>query len=500
MDDIIKMEHINKSFTGVQVLDDVNFYLKPGEVHALMGENGAGKSTLMKILAGIYTADSGEITVGGSQVSLPSVQAAMDQGICLIHQEICVVPDMTIAENIYLSHIPSKYGFVQKKERTENAKKVWDELGIDIDVNEKLSNLNIAQQQMVEIAKALSQKVRVLIMDEPTSSLTQPEIKSLFEQIQKLRKNGTSIIYISHRMEETFQICDSITVLRDGKLAGTRKVDEVNEDNIIRLMVGRELDESFHQTYRPRGKDTLMEVENLSSAVVHNISFSLKKGEVLGFAGLVGAGRTEIMNAIIGLDKRTSGRVVLEQKEINLKNMGQAIEKGIVLVPEDRKNCGLILHNTIEFNMVLPQLKKYIKHFRIDKKGKKKLVDTYTHSLSIKMTGPKQMAESLSGGNQQKVVISKWLACNPDILILDEPTRGIDVASKAEVYRLIHEVTDKGVSVILISSDLAEVMRLSSRLAVIYEGNLQKIIEMNDSITQENVMYYAMGGKDHEEK
>jgi ribose transport system ATP-binding protein/inositol transport system ATP-binding protein len=366
---------------------------------------------------------------------------------------------------------------------------------LDLDVNTKLKNLNIAQRQMVEILKALSRDVNVLIMDEPTSSLTGPEIKSLFKQIEKLKKKGTSIIYISHRMEETFEICDRITVLRDGELAGISEVKDIDEEGIIRLMVGRELDNSFHTSYRPKGGETVLEVKNLTSEVVSDVSFQLKKGEILGFAGLVGAGRTEIMNAIVGVDRIVSGSVYLNGTEIHNNNIAQAMKNGIMLVPEDRKESGLVMRNTVRFNMILPQLRKFYNNLHVDRKGQQALVEEYIQKLSIHMDNPEQPVSSLSGGNQQKIVIAKWLACNPDILILDEPTRGIDVNAKAEIYELIHQITDAGVSVIFISSDLPEVMRISSRLAVVYEGKLQTIIPMSDEVTQEQVMYYAMGGK-----
>ena len=343
MDYVIKMEHISKSFSGVKVLDDVNFFLKPGEVHALMGENGAGKSTLVKILSGIYAADAGTITMNGSEIQVHSVHDAMGQGIALIHQEICVVPEMTVAENMYLGNMPQKYGFVKKAERLERAKKVWDELKLDIDINAKLKDLNIAQQQMVEIATALTRDIKVLIMDEPTSSLSNREIEALFEQIRRIRDKGTSIIYISHRMEETFRICDSITVLRDGKFAGSSAVKDIDEEGIIRMMVGRELDEKFHTSYRPAGGEPVLQVRGLTTDVVEDISFDLRKGEVLGFAGLVGAGRTEIMNAILGLDKMHAGEITLFGEKVHFTGIAQAIRKGMVLVPEDRKGAGLVL-------------------------------------------------------------------------------------------------------------------------------------------------------------
>ena len=497
MDYVIKMEHISKSFSGVKVLDDVNFFLKPGEVHALMGENGAGKSTLVKILSGIYAADAGTITMNGSEIQVHSVHDAMGQGIALIHQEICVVPEMTVAENMYLGNMPQKYGFVKKAERLERAKKVWDELKLDIDLNAKLKDLNIAQQQMVEIATALTRDIKVLIMDEPTSSLSNREIEALFEQIRRIRDKGTSIIYISHRMEETFRICDSITVLRDGKFAGSSAVKDIDEEGIIRMMVGRELDEKFHTSYRPVGGEPVLQVRGLTTDVVEDISFDLRKGEVLGFAGLVGAGRTEIMNAILGLDKMHAGEITLFGEKVHFTGINQAIRKGMVLVPEDRKGAGLVLGNTIAFNMLLPQLKKFIRRFRVDRKGEQALLDTYANQLSIKMVSFDDLTQNLSGGNQQKIVISKWLACQPKVLIMDEPTRGIDVGAKAEIYEIIHQITDQGVSVILISSDLPEIMRLSSRLAVVYEGKLMTILDMDDSVTQEQVMYFAMGGKEN---
>ena len=494
---IFEMRDIMKAFGTNKVLDGVSIAVKPGEVRALMGENGAGKSTLMKILGGIYSADEGTIYVNDELAAINSVHHARKYGISFIHQEISNIPNMTIAENIFLGREPkNRFKLVDYKYMNSEARKALDLVDINLDTTELLKDLSIAQQQMVEIARAIHEEAKIMIMDEPTACLTTSEVNHLFKQIKRLRKKGIAIIYISHRMEETFRICDTVTVLRDGKFIGTKNTNETNENELISMMVGREF-ENMYGDERSVGGETILEVKNLTSCAVENINFSLKKGEILGFSGLVGAGRTEMAKAIFGLDPILSGEIFVEGKKVEIQCPGDAIKAGIVLIPEDRKSQGLILRHSIGTNLTFQVLPSFIKHLKVDKVKENNIVEEYKGKLSIRMANVDQLASELSGGNQQKVVISKWLAAAPKILILDEPTRGIDVGAKAEIYKLMHDLTDEGVSIIMISSELTEVINISSRIAVMYEGKLVKILDTKmDNISQDNILSYALiGGK-----
>lgn len=493
----LSMKGINKSFSGVSALHDVHLDVRGGEVHALMGENGAGKSTLMKILAGLYHADSGEIYINGEQVQITGPLEARKYGINFIHQEICLAENMTITENLYLGMEKQNGPFLSKKEMTEFTQKHLDMMGLNLRADMQVQGLSIAQQQMVEIARALFFDAKLVVMDEPTSSLTNKEVDSLFEQIEKLRQNNVSIIYISHRMEEIFKIADRVTVLRDGGYVGTRDMKDLTLDELISMMVGREIQNGGMKEKVRGGKD-ILEVKHLTNQRLHDISFSLRKGEVLGFAGLVGAGRTEMAQALYGIDKY-EGEVILNGKPIHNRCVPDALDNHIVLVPEDRKKYGLITSLDVKFNLTLAVLKQFITGCHVNKKRESEIIDEYSRKLSIKMSGPSQICAGLSGGNQQKVVISKWLALNPEVIIMDEPTRGIDVGAKDEIYDLILRLAKEGISVILISSELPEILKLSSRIAVMYEGRLQTIIDTeNRDVTQEEIMYYATGGSDNE--
>lgn len=492
---VLEMDNIVKSFAANRVLDGVTIRMKPGEVRALMGENGAGKSTLMKILGGIYSADEGSISVSGQPVEIKSVDDARRFGISFIHQEISNVPSMSVAENFFLGHEPkNKLGLLDYKRMHRETREALDVLDIQLPTERLIHGLSIAQQQMLEIARAINENAKILIMDEPTASLTSREVEELFAQIQVLKEKGVAIIYISHRMEETFQVCDTVTVLRDGQFIGTRNTKETCEKELISMMVGREFESMYGHT-AVTGGETVMKVEGLTNDLVKDISFELKKGEILGFSGLVGAGRTEMVRALFGIDKMLSGTVSLEGKQVVIKRPADAIQAGIALVPEDRKGQGLFLNHSISRNLTFQVLDQFIRHLRVDGRKERAIIEEYKDKLSIRMAGVEQKAGELSGGNQQKIVISKWLAAHPKVLILDEPTRGIDVGAKAEIYELMRTLTKEGVSIIMISSELPEILNNSSRIAVMSEGRLVKILDpKKDTVSQEVIMSYAVEG------
>ena len=494
---VLEMENISKAFALNQVLDGVTIAIRPGEVRALMGENGAGKSTLMKILGGIYSADGGSIKIEGKPVEIKTVDDARRYGISFIHQEISNVKSMNLAENFFLGREPkTRAGLVDTKKMHRDTRAALDVLGIGLPTTRQIQGLSIAQQQMLEIARAINENAKIIIMDEPTASLANSEVDDLFAQVNALRQRGVAIIYISHRMEETFRICDTVTVLRDGRFIGTKGTKETSEKELISMMVGREF-ENMYGNERAVGGETVMEVRGLCSRAVKDISFDLKRGEILGFAGLVGAGRTETALALFGIDKIHSGTISVEGKQVAIHTPADAIKAGIVLVPEDRKGQGLFLRHSIATNLTFQVLGEFIRRLRVDRKREKRLVEEYKAKLSINMASTEQLAGELSGGNQQKIVISKWLAAKPRVLIMDEPTRGIDVGAKAEIYKLMSSLTKEGVSIVMISSELPEIINNSSRIAVMSEGRLVKILDPErDEISQEIIMSYAVeGGK-----
>ena len=493
---VFEMKNITKAFGQNTVLDGVSIALRPGEVRALMGENGAGKSTLMKILGGIYGADSGTISMNGEEVSIRNVDDARKYGVSFIHQEITNIPEMTIAENIFLGCEPKKrFKIVDYKKMRQDAQKALDALGLNLDAGMLIRGLSVAQQQMIEIARAMNEGAKILILDEPTASLSNSETDNLFAQIKQLKSMGVAMIYISHRMEETFKVCDSVTVLRDGKFIGTRNTNETTENELISMMVGREFS-SIYGEERVHGKEDILEVKNLTTSKVHDISFTLKKGEILGFSGLVGAGRTELALGLFGIDHVKSGEVWLEGKKMNIRKPQDAIQAGIMLVPEERKVQGLFLSHSIGTNLTFQVLPEFIHYLRVDRKREAKIVEEFKSKLSIKMESTEQNAGELSGGNQQKIVISKWLAAAPKVLILDEPTRGIDVGAKAEIYKLMRELAKAGVSIIMISSELPEIINNSSRIVVMNEGRITGILDQKDGdVSQETIMSYAVGGE-----
>jgi len=486
------MKNIHKYFPGVHALDDANLEVRTGEVHALLGENGAGKSTLMKVLGAIYKPDEGQIFIDGNPVTMQNIRDAKRYGISIIHQELLLLPEMTIADNIFIGTKPNSYGFVSRKKLESEAQKLLDQLNIGLDSRALVSTLSVAQQQIVEIVKAISFNARIIVMDEPTSSLSQNEINMLFDIIHRLKNSGVAIIYISHKLNELFTISDRITVMRDGKTISTVNTKEVTDDELIRMMVGRELSDYYTRSDFEKG-DIVLSVKNLNKqGVFKDIDFDLRKGEILGFAGLVGAGRTELMHAIFGIDTYDSGDITLNGKKIHIRTPKDAIRAGIALVPENRKEHGLILKNSVGFNMTLAVLKEFIKGISVNRKKESGIMDTYRQSLAIKTPSYDQLVSNLSGGNQQKVVVSKWLAAKPSVLIMDEPTRGIDVGAKSELYAIMNELTLNGMSIIMVSSEMQEVIAMSDRICVMNNGTIRAILEKKD-FSQEKILSYAMG-------
>ena len=493
---LLAMRNISKSFPGVKALDNLNFDLRSGEVHGILGENGAGKSTLIKVLGGIYHPEQGEILINGQKVSIQSVMAAKAQGISIIHQELMLVPHMTVAENIYLTREPKTHsGRIDKAKMNADAQTILDGLGTQIRADTLVGRLSIAQQQQVEIAKALSMNAKILVMDEPTSSLTESEVGVLFQIMRRLRQQGVGIIYISHRMAELFEITDRITVIRDGRFIGTCVTSETDADSLIAMMVGAKLESFYTFTKRTFG-EVALEVKNIRrKGVLNDVSFSVREGEVLGFGGIVGAGRSELMRSILGLDPLDGGEIYVGGKRLEKPSPRTAQRMGLVLVPENRKLEGLVLNNSVEFNATLAVLDEFISPKGLSKQKRKAIVDRYVDMLSIKTSSNDKLVCQLSGGNQQKVVIGKWLAAKPKVLILDEPTRGIDVGAKADIYKIIDRLAQQGIAIIIISSELNEVINICDHVAVMFAGRINKILDKSEA-TQETILKYATGSVD----
>lgn len=487
---ILEMNHISKSFPGVQVLDDVTLQVRSGEVHALMGENGAGKSTLMKILMGIYTADAGGVVLEGCPMNVHSPREAIDCGVAMIHQELNPILDMQVFENIYVGREISKHGIVNKRAMLRETEELLQKLGIDIPATAYMRDLSVAQCQLIEIVKAISLSAKVVVMDEPTSAITDREVATLFAQIKRLKEQNVAIIYISHKMDEIFQICDTITVLRDGKFIGTDAAANMTEEQLIRMMVGRDITDVCPKAEAPIG-DVAMEVRNLSMGNrVKNVSFTLHHGEVLGIAGLVGAGRSELVETIFGVRKKSAGQILIGGQEVEICHPYQAIEHKMALVTEDRKQTGLNLVGTVAENITLAHLAVLFSNGLVNHREERRIAEDYIRQLDIKTPSPAQTVGNLSGGNQQKVVLAKWLLTEPDIIIMDEPTRGIDVGAKRDIYLLIGEMVKAGKAVIVISSEIPEVMGLADRIIVMAEGRLTGEISRPD-FSQEAIMTYA---------
>ena len=490
---LAELKGIHKSFYGVEVLHGVDLYLKPGSVHALMGENGAGKSTLMKVLAGVHKCDAGEVVINGKKVEIDSPAKAQELGIAMIHQELSPVNEMSVAENIFLGREPSKMGFVNYAQLYRQTAELLEDLKIHINPKSKMKTLRVADQQMVEIAKAISQNAQIVIMDEPTSAITDNEVDSLFRMIRDMTARGVGIVYISHKMDEIFRICDEITVLRDGTNVNTWKTSEVDNETLIRSMVGRELKEQFPKVTVPIG-ETVLKVEHLTlPGQYEDISFELHKGEILGFVGLVGAGRTELMHSLFGMTRPESGKITLHGEEVSFKSPRDAIKHGIAYVTEDRKGEGLVLPMSVHHNTTLAALSDFVRTGLLQDRKENHVVGEEVDHLGIKVHTVRQAVKSLSGGNQQKVVLAKWMITHPRIIIFDEPTRGIDVGAKAEIYKIMCNYVAEGNAVIMISSEMPEAMGMSDRIIVLsnhkYSGELKREEFSQEAIVKMQFQY-----------
>lgn len=492
----IEMKGINKAFGQNQVLKSAEFVLDSGEIHALMGENGAGKSTLMKILTGVYTRDTGSVIVDGEETEYKNPQEAEKAGIVFIQQELNVLFDLTVEENLFLGkEITNGFGICDRKAMKTKAEEILKRLGVRIPANQVMSELSVGQQQMIEICKALMADAKVIIMDEPTAALTQSETEVLFEVVRILKKKGVSIVYISHRMEEIFELCDCISVLRDGTYIGTKEIRDTNVAGIVKMMIGREIGERYPKRDCAIGGEVLR-VEGLTkNGIFRKVDFSVRAGEVLGVSGLMGSGRTEIMQAIFGNLSYESGSIYIEGNKVTISNPMQAIEQGIGFITEDRKTEGLLLEKSIEKNISLTNLGRISGKggFLIQKEKEKRLVSRAVEELHIKCFDPLHECVNLSGGNQQKVVFAKWIYGEPRILLLDEPTRGVDIGAKKEIYTIINQLAQKGVAIIMVSSELPEILGMSDRIMVVREGMVRGVINQNEA-NQEKIMTLATGG------
>ncbi|MBE7013868.1 MAG: galactose/methyl galactoside ABC transporter ATP-binding protein MglA [Ruminococcaceae bacterium] len=487
------MIDITKTFPGVVALDKAKLEVREGSVHSLMGENGAGKSTLMKCLFGVYIEDSGNIYISGEKVNFKNSKQALENGVAMVHQELNQVLEQTVMDNIWLGRFPTTGGIINKKKMYEDTKKIFEELNLNIKPDEKISKLSVSQRQMIEIAKAYSYNAKILVLDEPTSSLTEEEVKRLFEIIDKLKKKGCGIIYISHKMEEILKISDDVTIMRDGKWIATEKAENLDIDKIIKLMVGRDMTHRFPDKIN-KPKDTILDVRNLTSFYapgITNVSFDLRKGEILGVAGLVGSGRTELLETLFGIKKIKSGEITLHSRKIENSNPRQAIRNGFALLTEERRSTGIFGGLSIKFNSVISNIKGYSKFGYLNDQKMEKDTKWVIDSMNVKTPSQKTQIKTLSGGNQQKVILGRWLLTDPEILMLDEPTRGIDVGAKFEIYQLILELASRDKAVIMVSSEMTELLGICDRIAVMSNGQMAGIIENDENITQEEILKLA---------
>ena len=489
---ILTMKGIDKSFPGVHALDHVDLEVRKGEVHALMGENGAGKSTLMKVLTGIYKKDSGTITYEGKEVEFHNTREAQDAGVVIVHQELNMLGHLTVAQNIFIGREFKKGISIDDKKMNEEARKLFDRMHIDIDPTETMSRLTVGKQQMCEIAKAISHEAKVIIFDEPSAALTEAEIEELFKIIRDLRDQGLGIVYISHRMDEIKVITDRVTVMRDGAYVGTLITKDSTKDDIINMMVGRVIyEDPKTKNMTPPGAPVVLKVEHLNAGkMVQDVSFELHKGEVLGFSGLMGAGRTETMRALFGADPIDSGDIYVNGQKVTIKSPQDAVKNGIGYLSEDRKRFGIVVQKTVAENTTMADLDEFSNGPFINKKKEKEVAEKFVKSLATKTPSVDQLVVNLSGGNQQKVVIAKWLTRNCDILIFDEPTRGIDVGAKNEIYKLMNQLAAEGKAIIMVSSEMTEILRMSDRIVVMCEGKKTGELDISEA-TQENIMNMA---------
>jgi inositol transport system ATP-binding protein len=498
---ILQMENITKEFPGVKALDDVQLKVRKGSVHALMGENGAGKSTLMKIIIGMYKPDTGKIIFDGEELVLTNINDALDKGISMIHQELSPIPEMTVAENIFLGREPTygKSGLVNNKKLNQMTRDLLNSLEINLNPKTKMVDLSIANTQMVEIAKAISFDSKLVIMDEPTSAITEKEVGQLFKMIRSLKKKGVGIIYITHKMSELYEIADDISVFRDGKYIGTDSSKNMKNEDLIKMMVGRELNQVFNKP-KPKIGEVALSVKNLTHAGdFEDVSFEVRKGEIVGFAGLMGAGRTEVLEAIFGVKTAEQGEIHIHGEKVTIKSPQDAIKNNLGFLTEDRKLTGLFLPLSVRENMITVNIDQYISMGLLNAKKIKEDCQKQKESLLIKTPNIEQIVENLSGGNQQKVLLARWLLKNPDILFLDEPTRGIDVGAKSEFYNIIFELAQQGKAIIVVSSEMAEILGLCDRVLVMHEGHISGELSREDA-TQEKIMQYATGQVKQEEK
>lgn len=497
---ILEAKGIDKSFSGVTVLKGAELCIEPGELHALMGENGAGKSTLMKIIMGIYTKDAGRVILEGQEVNFKSAREALDAGISMIHQELSPIPEMTVAENVFLGREQKKIKglpFVDKKELNQKTQELLEEYDLSayIKPNMKMKDLNIAQIQMMEIIKAVSYNSKVIIMDEPTSSLSEKETETLFRIIANLKEKKVGIIYISHRMEEVFELADRVSVLRDGQFIGCVRVADASREQLINMMVGRELEGGYPKNTAKKG-EVVLELKNFTrKGVFENVNLKVHAGEILGMAGLVGAGRSEVMRALVGYDKLDSGEIILEGKPIEIKHPKDAIKHHIIMASEDRKQLGLVLCRNIKENVSLQNFDKMSTGSFINKLKESQLAKQYTEEMATKMNGIGDLVSSLSGGNQQKVVLAKCLLSDPKVLIMDEPTRGIDVGAKATIYNIMINLAKQGIAIIMISSEMPELIGMSDRVIVMAEGEVKGELVGEEAKSQQTIMNLAFGGE-----
>ncbi|MEX1377758.1 MAG: sugar ABC transporter ATP-binding protein [Eubacteriales bacterium] len=490
----LKLSNIVKTYPGVKALDDVSMTFKSGEVHAIVGENGAGKSTFIKIISGAEKPDSGTISINGEEYSEMNPRLAIEKGIAVVYQELIQLEALTVADNIFLGmNIGGSKIQMDDKELHKRTKELLDSFNCSIPSDALMRDLSIANRQVIEIAKAVVKKAEVIIMDEPTAAITVEEQKYLFENIRRLKKEGVTVIYISHRLEELFEICDNVSVLRDGKYITTENIEDTDKNQLISLMVGRDLSEA----YPPKGpaqKEKMLRVENLSGNGLENINFELHKGEILGFAGLVGAGRTELMHLILGAEPKTGGKVYIKGKEVDIKSPSDALAAGIGIIPEDRKWQGCFIDKPIYWNVSISSLKRISRGMKVDRKAEMKQAEKYRDAVKIKTPSLNQLVSNLSGGNQQKVVVSKVLAIEPEILIFDEPTRGIDVGARYDIYTMMIDLTKQGKSIIMVSSDMEELLGMSERIIVLHEGEQTGHLT-RDEFSQERILEYASGIK-----
>ncbi len=489
---LLEMRNIGKSFPGVRALDRVNVSLQRGEVLAILGENGAGKSTLIKMLGGAHQPDEGEILIHGEQASLLNPDLATQAGIGVIYQEFCLVPELNARENIFLGR-ERTWGFVHRADEVAQARRIFQRIGVDVPLERPCRSLSIAQQQIVEIAKSLAQDVLMIVMDEPSATLTPTEVERLFAIVRDLKSKGIGVIYISHRLDEIFEIADRVTVLRDGSHVGTAPIEELTRQNIIEMMVGRQIENEFPKQQNLIG-DVRLRVDNLTRKdAVDHVSFQVRAGEILGITGLVGAGRTETARLIFGADRRDSGTIELDGNPLSIREPADAIQAGICLLTEDRKSQGLVLGMTLRENFGLPNLGEFASMGFVNQRMEKQRFSEYVDRLAIKTPSQEQLAKNLSGGNQQKVVLAKWLERNAEVIIFDEPTRGIDVGAKQEIYLLINELAQQGKAIIMISSELPETMGMSDRILIMHEGRITGELTDVASATQQQIMELAVG-------